>query len=530
MGAIGRVPGGPRHPGLVTVSVMLATILYSLDWTIAAVALPHMQGTFSATQDQVAWVITSYIVASAIMIPTSSWLAARFGRKRIFLLAVTGFMIASALCGAAGTLAEEVVFRVFQGMSGAFLVPLSQAIVLDTYPPREHGKAMAFWGMGAVLGPVMGPTLGGYLIEYLSWRWVFYINVPFGILALLGTFVFVPETARRPARRFDWLGFATLAAGVGALQMMLDRGERYGWLESTEIVVEAGIAALGLYLFTVHCLTAREPFINLRLLANRNYAIGLVFILFYGLFTLPPMVLMPPFMQDLRDFPIVSIGLLQSPRGVGLLAAMIVGGRIAHLVDARLLTALGILCITLASWAMSGWNLDVGAWPIVWTGFLHGVGAGIILVPIQAITFTTLGAEHRNEATSVFNLVRSVGSSVGVAIALAALTRTTAVTRAFLTEKVSPYNELLRYSTLPESWNVTTSEGLATLEQELMAQAAMIAYANDFRLLAVASLVTLPLLLLVGRPHAPPDEPATPPEPTTTTAGHPTTTSGHPAT
>jgi len=503
MHAASREADRPRHPGLITVSVMLATILYSLDWTIAVVALPHMQGTFSATQDQVAWVITSYIVASAIMIPTSSWLSARLGRKRVFLMAVAGFMASSALCGAAGSLTQEVVFRVFQGMSGAFLVPLSQAIVLDTYPPREHGKAMAFWGMGAVLGPVMGPTLGGYLIEYLSWRWVFYINIPFGILALLGTFFFVPETVRPLARRFDWFGFLSLAAGIGALQMMLDRGERYGWFESTEIVVEASVAALGLYLFTVHCLTTRHPFINLRLLANRNYAIGLIFIFFYGLFTLPPMVLMPPFMQDLRDFPIVSIGVLQSPRGVGLLAAMIVGGRIAHLVDARLLTALGILCITFASWAMSGWNLDVGTWPIVWTGFLHGVGAGIILVPIQAITFTTLGAEHRNESTSVFNLVRSVGSSAGVAIALAALTRTTAFNRAFLIEKVSPYNELLRYGTLPETWSVATDEGLAALEQELMAQAAMIAYANDFRLLALASLVTLPLLLLVGKPHPP---------------------------
>jgi DHA2 family multidrug resistance protein len=488
----------PKHPALVTVSVMLGTILYSLDWTIASVALPHMQGTFSATQDQIGWVITSYIVASAIMIPTTGWLSGRLGRKRLFMGAMFGFMVASALCGAAETLTQQVTFRVLQGMSGAFLVPLSQAIVLDTYPPEEHGKAMAFWGMGAVLGPVIGPTVGGFLIEYFTWRWIFYINIPFGILALLGTFFFVDETPVHRDQRFDWFGFIVLAAGVGALQMMLDRGERRDWFESTEIVVAAGVAVLGFYLFISHCLTSRDSLLNLRLFANRNYAIGLVFIFFYGLFTLPPMVLMPPFMLELGEYPILSIGLLQSPRGVGLLAAMIIGGRIANRVDPRLLTALGIFCITVASWAMSRWNLNVDSWPIVWTGFLHGVGAGIILVPIQAITFTTLGAAHHNEAASVFNLVRSIGSSVGVSIALLVLTRGTITNRSILGENLHPYNELARYASMPEAWNLETVGGLIAVEQELMAQATMIAYVNVFHVLAIASAVTLPLLLFVG--------------------------------
>jgi DHA2 family multidrug resistance protein len=250
----GPSPGRVRHPALVTGSVMLATILYSIDWTIAVVALPHMQGTFTATQDQISWVITSYIVASAIMIPTAGWLSTRYGRKRVFMSAIAGFMFASLLCGIADSLTAEVLARILQGACGAFLVPLSQSIILDTYPPAEQGRAMALWGIGAVMGPVIGPTLGGYLTEYFTWRYIFYINIPFGLLALAGTAAFVQETVRDPRRKLDVFGFATLALGVGMLQMMLDRGERLDWFESSEIVIELWLAGLGLYLFVAHVL------------------------------------------------------------------------------------------------------------------------------------------------------------------------------------------------------------------------------------------------------------------------------------
>lgn len=502
--SVGAAPARPRHPALITGSVMLASLLYSMDWTIAVVALPHMQGAFSATQDQISWVITSYIVSSAIMIPTAGWLSLRFGRKRVFVCALSGFTIASVFCGAADSLTAEVLARIVQGMSGAFLIPLSHSIVLDTYPPEEHGKAMALWGAGSVFGAVIGPTVGGYLAEYLSWRWIFYINVPFGLLALAGVLAFLPETQRDPKRRLDVFGFVSLAVGIGALQMMLDRGHHLDWFESTEIVIEAAIAALGLYLFVVHTLTAREPFLDPRLIAQRNFFISLLLIAFYGLLTVPVMVLMPAFLEELRGYSIDTIGLLQTPRGLGLLVALIIGGRITGKVDARLLIAFGLLCLAGASAEMSRWNAEVGAWPVVWTGFVQGVGAGIMLVPIQVIAFPSLPPGQRTEAAAVFNLVRSVASSIGVSITLTLLVMNSAVSRAGLVEHVSPYSQALRLRGGLDAFDAGTGQPLALIEREIERQATMIGYNADFVFLSVAAVVALPLLLFVGRPRAAP--------------------------
>ncbi len=422
-----------RYPTLCTASVILAAMIYSIDWTIAAVALPHMRGAFSATQDQISWVITSYIVASAVMIPTANFMSQRFGRKRVFVAAVAGFVAASVLCGLADSLQVEVVARVIQGMSGAFLIPLSQAIILDTYPPEKHARMMGFWGVGSVFGPVIGPTLGGYLTEWLDWRWIFFINVPIGLLALAGVLAFLPETKRDAGKRLDWFGFVTLALGVGALQMMLDRGERQDWFEATEIVILAGVAVLGIYLFIAHSLTsARAPFLDPRLLQARGFSLGLAFVFIYGMITVPPMVLMPPFMQDLRGMPVDTIGMLQSPRGVGLVVSMFAGSMLTHVLGARVLIGFGFACLAVAAWEMSTWTLEVGAWPIVWTGFLHGIGGGIIWVPLQAVVFAELAPAQRTEAASVLNLMRSIGSSIGVSIALTHLTRSAASARAGL--------------------------------------------------------------------------------------------------
>jgi DHA2 family multidrug resistance protein len=476
--------------------VVLASLLYSMDWTIAAVALPHMQGAFSATQDQISWVITSYIVASAIMIPAAGWLSTRFGRKRVFLTAVGGFTAASVLCGAANSLTVEVLARIVQGMSGAFLIPLSHAIILDTYPPERHGKAMALWGMGSVCGAIIGPTVGGYVTEYLSWRYIFYLNVPFGLVALLGAAAFVPETVRDPRRRLDWFGFLALALGIGALQMMLDRGQRLDWFESSEIVVLACLAGLGLYLFVVHTLTARDPFLDPRLIGQRNFFVSLVLIAFYGLLTLPPMVLMPTFLEGLRGYSIDAVGLLQSPRGVGLLTALFVGGRITGRVDPRFLIGFGLLCLALPSWEMSGWTSEVGVWPIVWTGLVQGIGAGIMLVPIQVIAFPGLAPHQRTEATAVFNLVRSLCSSVGVSVALTLFVVTSSQTRARLVEHVSPYSKALHQAA---GFDMGTQHGVALIEREVELQAAMAGYNADFLFIAIASVAVLPVLLLVGR-------------------------------
>ena len=490
----------PRHRGLITASVVLGSLLYSIDWTIAVVALPHMQGTFSATQDQISWVITSYIVASAIMIPTGGWLSMRFGRKRVFVWALIGFTVASIFCGSAESLGVEVLARIAQGMSGAYLIPLSHAIILDTYPQEEHGKAMALWGMGAVLGSVVGPTIGGYLTEFASWRWIYYINIPLGLIALIGVLAFVPETQRDLRRRLDWFGFLSLALGVGALQMMLDRGQRLDWFESGEIIVLACLSGLGLYLFAAHTATTREPFLDPRLITNRKFFITLVLISLYGFLSLPPMVLMPAFLEHLRGYNVDAVGLLQSPRGVGMLLALFVSGRITGRIDPRIIIAAGLICLALTNYEMSTWTDEVGEWAIVWTGFMQGIGAGIMLVPIQIIAFPSLAPSQRTEATSVFNLVRSLCSSVGVSVTLTILVVTSAATRSRLSEYVSPYSAALRSAQQSGAFDPGTAHGLAILEREVERQALLAGYNADFFFLGVAALSALPLLLLIGRP------------------------------
>jgi len=488
-------PALPRHPALISGSMIVASLLYSMDWTIAAVALPHMQGAFSATQDQISWVITSYIVASAIMIPTAGWLSTRFGRKRLCVCAVAGFTAASALCGAADSLTAEVLSRIAQGMTGAFLIPLSHAIILDTYPPEQHGKAMAMWGTGSVLGSAIGPIVGGFVTEYFTWRWIFYINVPLGLTALVGVLSFVPETRRDPRRRLDWFGFLSLAVGLGALQMMLDRGHRLDWFDSGEIVIEAGLAVLGSYLFVVHTLTAREPFLDPHLIARRSFSLSLLLIACYGLLSLPPMVMMPTFLEGLRGYSIDAVGLLQSPRGVGMLLALIVSGRITGKVDPRLLIGIGLVSLAIASWEMSSWTAEVGEWPIIWTGLVQGAGAGIMLVPVQVIAFPSLPPAQRTEGAAVFNTVRSVCSSVGVSITLTMFVVQSSVMHSRLVEYVTPYREALTTS----GFDAGSVEGLALLEHEIGLQAAMAGYNAAFQFLAVAALAALPLLLLVGR-------------------------------
>jgi DHA2 family multidrug resistance protein len=490
-------PGRPRHPALSSASVMLGAFLYSMDWSIAAVALPHMQGTFSATQDQISWVITSYIVTSAIVMPTGGWLSTRFGRKRVFVWAVAGFTAASVLCGAANSLTTEVLARILQGMSGAFLIPLSQAITLDTYPPEQHGKAMALWGTGAVMGTMMGPTVGGYVTEYLSWRYIFYINVPFGLLALLGALAFVPETQRDPRRRLDWFGFLALAMGIGALQMMLDRGQRLDWFGSGEIILLACLGVLGLYLFAVHSVTAREPFLDPRLIASRKFFLSLLLISFTA-FTMPIMVLMPTFLEHLRGYAIETVGLLQSPRGLGFWLRC--SSQPHHRkIDPRILIAVGLLCLAVSSGEMATWTAEVGEWPIVWTGFLQGVGGGIMLVPIQVTAFAVLAPHHRTEAAAVFNLVRSVWSSVGVSVMVTLFVRESSTGRALLVEHITPYSEALRFASPTGGIDPSTEHGLAVIEHQIELQAAMLGYDAVFLLLAVAACAALPLLLLVGR-------------------------------
>jgi len=488
------------HRGLITASVMLATIMQALDTTIANVALPHMQGSMGATQDQISWVLTSYIVAAAIFMPLTGFVSARFGRKRIFMWSVVGFTLASMMCGAAQSLNQIVVFRLLQGVFGASLVPLSQAVLLDTHPREEHGSAMAMWGVGVMVGPILGPSLGGWLTEYYNWRWVFYINIPIGLLAWLGLAAFVEETPIDRVRRFDLLGFGFLSLAIGAFQMMLDRGETLDWFASREVMLEAMVAGLAFYLFVAHIFTHDEPFIEPGLFRDRNFSVGLVFIFIVGIVLLATMALLPPFIQRLMGYPVIDTGLLMAPRGVGTMVAMMTVGKLSGKVDARYQVVLGLLLTTVSLWEMTRFTTDVSGGDIVRTGIVQGLGIGFIFVPLSTITFSTLAPRYRNEGTALFSLMRNIGSSIGISVVITYLAQRTQANHAAFADSINPFNLALRSTAEAGAVNLKTPEGLSVLNAEITRQAATLAYLQDFRLMMFVTLSALPLIFLLGRP------------------------------
>jgi MFS transporter, DHA2 family, multidrug resistance protein len=466
--------GVPLHRGMITLTVMVASILQALDNTIANVALPRMQGSLSATQDQMTWVLTSYIVAAAIMTPLTGWLADRFGRKPLFLASIIGFTCASALCGMAQSLDQIVLFRVLQGVCGAALIPMSQAVLFDAYPPAQHGRAMAIWGVGVVLGPMLGPMLGGWLTDDYSWRWVFYINVPFGILAVLGVMAYFPDTTHA-RKSFDFFGFALLSIAVGTLQLLLDRGPLKDWFNAGEIKLEAAIAALAFYLFVAHTLTAKQPFIRLALYKDRNFLTGNILI--YSVF---------------------QAGLTMVPRGAGTLIAMLLVGRMVGRIDVRLIIGVGLVLTAFSLWQMTHLSMQFDMAAIVWPGAIQGLGIGIVYVPMAALTFATLGPALRNEGTALFNLIRNVGSSIGISTVQGLLVRNTQVVHSSLAQHITPLT-LAHHS--PGVY--AGSQAVAALNRSVTAQASMIAYLDDFQLMLILTLLALPLLLLVRNSRAP---------------------------
>jgi DHA2 family multidrug resistance protein len=493
----GAASHAAAHRGPITVSVMLATIMQALDTTIANVALPHMQGSLGATYDQISWVLTSYIVAAAIVMPLTGFLSARFGRKRVFMASIVGFTITSMLCGAAMNLTQIVLFRLLQGVFGASLVPLSQAVLLDTYPRERHGPAMALWGLGVMVGPILGPTLGGWLTEYYDWRWVFYINLPFGLLAWFGLGLYVRETDIDAARRFDLMGFAMLSLGIGALQMMLDRGGTLDWFASTEIVVEAMLAGLGLYLFVAHIFTHEHPFIEPALFRDRNFSVGLLFIFVVGMILLTTMTLLPPFLQGLLGYPVVDVGLLLAPRGIGTMISMFVVGRLSGRVDARLQLVVGLLLAAFSQWEMTQFDLDITGWDVVRTGVVQGLGLGFLFVPLSTIAFSTLAPRLRTEGTALFSLVRNIGMSIGVSVVITKLSSNVQANHASLAQFIEPFSFALRQAAASGAVDPGTPLGLSLLDAEVTRQAATLAYLQDFRMMTWVTLAALPLVLLL---------------------------------
>ncbi len=492
--------GGTRVA--VTLCVILATIMQALDTTIANVALPYIQGSVSASQDQINWVLTSYIVAAAIMTPPTGFLAGRFGRKRLFLASVLGFTLTSMLCGMAQSLEEIVLFRVLQGLFGAALVPLSQSVLLDIYPKERQGSAMAMFGVAVMLGPILGPVLGGWLTETYSWRWVFYINLPIGILAFAGISAVLPETERQPNAKLDWFGFGTLSVAIGALQLFLDRGEQLDWFGSGEIVVEAIVAAGAAWLFLVHTFTAKAPFVRPALFRDRNFTAGVVFISIVGVTYLASLALLTPYLQNLMNYPIVTAGLVMGPRGIGTMAAMLVVGRLVGKVDTRLLLAVGLGLTAWALYEMTRWTPDVSQTTIIVNGMIQGAGLGFLFVPLSAATLSTLSPAQRTEGAGFYNLSRNIGSSIGISVVASLLTRNTQANHADIVQHVTAVNRMFEDPTIAQFLSPVTAAGRAALDSLVTRQAQIIAYVDDFKLMMILTLAVIPLLIAFRKPPA----------------------------
>jgi MFS transporter, DHA2 family, multidrug resistance protein len=479
---------------IAVVCVMLGMFMQMLDTTIANVALPYMQGTLQASRDQITWVLTSYVIAAAILTGPMGWLSARFGRREIFLLSLVGFTVSSALCGLAQTLDQMIVFRLLQGAFGAALSPLSQAIILDRYPLEKRAQIMAVWSMIIMLGPILGPTLGGFLTDHYSWRWVFYVNVPVGIISTTGVFLFLHEARHDTPPRFDWFGFVALAAALAGLQLMLDRGTTKDWFDSSEIIIEAGAAGLGFYLFVVQIWTTNKPFLRLELLKDRNFRSGLVLTFFVGIILLATSALLPPYLQNLGGYSVLDTGLLLAPRGVGTMITMLLVGRIAMRSDPRKLMAVGAVIIIWSLWEMSRWTPDVDTQSLAFVTFMQGVGMGFIFVPSNLFAFSTLSPTLRTDGASIINLIRNVGSAIGVSVTSTALAFSTQTMYSQLAAHASPFNRALGVNAPSLYLNPQLPFGVAMMNGVTLQQATIVAYSDVFLLMFY---ISLPILLLI---------------------------------
>ena len=480
---------------LILTIVVFAGAVYASTQTIILVSLPQMQGDLSASIDQISWVVTGNIVASAIGIPPTAWLSARFGRKRLFLFCIASFTASCLLLSISTTLEEVVLWRILQGLSGAPLIAITQAIALDIYPRERQGMAMAVWSVGLIVGPVAAPTVGGYLTELGDWRLVFMAMVPLAVFSFFASLAVVPEWAPERGMRFDWFGFVAITFGVGAAQLTIDQGQRLDWFDSTQIIVMTVIAGFGLYVFIAHILTARNPFLDPAIFRDRNFSVGLLTMFFYSPLIYIPMVLMPTMLEDLRDFPALTIGLLLLPRGLGQIVGLSIAGRFVAKVDCRKLLVVSLLLQAFTMWAMSQWDLGIGIWDIVWPNILQGIAMGFIFMSIMTITYSTLEQKRRTEGVALFSLVRNFGTSIGISTAVTLFVRFAIESRATLTEHAAPYNKLFR---LPENlsfWDLESLASIAVLDSQIARHAQMVGYANDFFVMMVWALALVPLAI-----------------------------------
>lgn len=485
-----------KNRGWITAAVMAAAIMQIVDTTIVTIAMPHMKGTLGATTDEISWVLTSYLIASGIFMPLTGYFTDRIGRKRYLLISIVGFTAASVMCGLSTSLQEIVLFRLLQGVAGAGLAPSAQAILVTVYPKKEHGRAMAIFGLGAMIGPILGPTLGGLLTELASWRLTFFINVPVGIAAFIGAWLFVPETKTK-RRRMDWLGFGYLALAVGSLQFILDRGTRYDWFDSHLIQILLAASIIGFFLLIRHCLKhGKKAVFNIRLFANRNFGVStLTFALFmfsmYGSLTL-----LPQLVEELYHYPVLTAGLVFAPRGAAAIPGMLLVGRYINVVGAKPFIIVGTLLVAYGTYVTSNYNLDIGMWFLIWPQLIRGFGVGMVFVPLSTLAFSMLKHEDNAEAAGMRQLGRTIGASMGAALSSAIVTHMLAVSWNQLGGHVTRTNPALQrfLAQAHMSINAETAQLLGAI---VARQAQMQAYVDTFLVLGLSVLVTLPLLVFL---------------------------------
>lgn len=511
----------PKNRAMMMATLMLVTIIHWTDMTIAVVALPSMQGSLGASREQISWVITSYVVAAAIATPPAAFLASRFGRKNMFLFSIVLFTLASIACGLSASLEQLVFFRIVQGLAGGFISPLAMATMLDAYPREKMGGAMATFSIGTMIGPILAPTIGGYLTEYYDWRWVFFINIPIGMLAVAGIIRYVPRINDMVRPKFDAFGFALLCIIIIALQLLLDRGVSKAWFQSPEIIIEAGLALLCGYMFMVHLKTAKNPFITLAIFKDRNYATAMIFSFLLGLSMLATMVLSPNFTQIILGIPPMTTGLIIMPRMFAMLLAMQIVGRLVNHVDPRLIILFGLGLTAVGYYQMSGFNLQTTPYLIITTGLWQGFGSGLTFVPMTIIAFATLNPMYRPEASGMMNLSRSIASSIGISAMVTILARVTVTNQSYIREHVNPFVDPFSFL----SPIVALEEGgavAAMVHGEVIRQATMIGYNNCFLVLTILTLVTMPFVFIMKKPPplapmtAPPPKPIAAPKPVPT--------------
>jgi MFS transporter, DHA2 family, multidrug resistance protein len=501
------------NPWLIAVSVMFATFMEVLDTTVVNVSLPHIAGNLSATIDEATWALTSYLVANAIILPMTGWLASMFGRKNLLMLSVIGFTAASFLCGLAPTLGSLIFFRILQGATGGALQPLSQAVLLEAFPPQDRGKAMGFWALGIVVAPILGPVLGGWLTDNYSWRWVFYINIPVGIASIVMTklYIFDPPYLRAESRKVDYWGIGMLAVGIGALQIVLDKGQEDDWFSSTMIVGLSIVAAVTLVALIWHLLTTDDPIVDLRVFKERSYAVGVFLMTVVGFVLYGSMVLLPVMLQTLLGYPPLQAGIAMAPRGVGSFFMMPITGLMTGTFDPRKLLTVGLIIGGSTLLWLSVLNLQAGYWDIFWPQLLQGVGMSLLFVPLTTISMDAIPREKMGNATSLFNLMRNIGGSVGIAVTGTLLSRHTQTTTSMLGSNVTPYDPASQsmlyqmkaaFMAAGADAVTATERATAALFGLVQRQATMVAFVGIFQLMGLLFIALVPLVLLMRRPRA----------------------------